>query len=197
MSGTREELIQQLDWQGLQEGIAACQACELHAARQNTVFGVGSRDADLVFIGEAPGANEDAQGEPFVGRAGKLLDSMTEAMGLCREDVFILNILKCRPPKNRDPREEEIALCTPFLDRQLALLKPKLLVCLGRIAAQYLLRTDMALAKLRGNEWSYGADNIPVIATYHPAYLLRSPTKKRISWQDLVYIRQRLDVHRS
>ncbi len=166
--------------------VAACTRCtELASTRTQTVFGVGNPETRLVFIGEAPGADEDRQGEPFVGRAGQLLNSMLRAMGLAREQVFIANILKSRPPGNRDPRSDEAAACLPYLFRQIELVNPILLLCVGRIAAQTLLETDMPIGKLRGRLHTLPSGR-PMIVTYHPAYLLRSPAEKRKSWADLV-----------
>jgi uracil-DNA glycosylase len=179
-----------LGWDELRAAVAACQRCDLHAARTQTVFGVGNRQARWMFIGEAPGAEEDRQGEPFVGRAGQLLTSMIRALGLRREDVYIANILKCRPPDNRDPKPSEAASCRRYLERQVALVNPTLLVAVGRTAAQNLLATETPIAKLRGKVHSFGAQAWPVVVTYHPAYLLRSPGEKRKSWQDLLHARQ-------
>jgi DNA polymerase len=177
-------------WDELRAAVAACQRCEIHASRTQTVFGVGNPHARWMFIGEAPGAEEDRQGEPFVGRAGQLLTAMIRALGMQREDVFIANVLKCRPPGNRDPRPAEAASCRAFLERQVALVDPTLVVAVGRIAAQDLLATETPIAKLRGKVHSFGAKGWPLIVTYHPAYLLRSPSEKRKAWQDLVYARQ-------
>ena len=149
------------------------------------MFGVGDKNADWLVIGEAPGKDEDLQGEPFVGRAGQLLNAMLLAAGLQREQVYIANILKCRPPNNRDPRPEEVVRCEPYLLRQIALIQPKLILAVGRIAAQNLLKTETPIGKLRGKVHLLGNTGIPVIATYHPAYLLRSPQEKRKAWQDL------------
>lgn len=179
-----------LGWDELRAAVAACQRCELHATRTQTVFGVGNPKARWMFIGEAPGAEEDRQGEPFVGRAGQLLTSMIRALGMRREDVFIANVLKCRPPGNRDPKPAEAASCRAFLERQVALVDPTLVIAVGRIAAQDLLGTETPIAKLRGKVHSFGAKGWPLIVTYHPAYLLRSPSEKRKAWQDLVYARQ-------
>jgi DNA polymerase len=179
-----------LDWDQLRAAVAACQRCELHATRTQTVFGVGNPAARWMFIGEAPGAEEDRQGEPFVGRAGQLLTSMLRAIGLRREDVFIANVLKCRPPGNRDPRPAEAASCRGYLERQVALVNPTLVIAVGRVAAQNLLATETPIAKLRGKVHSFGARNWPLVVTYHPAYLLRSPGEKRKAWQDLVQARQ-------
>lgn len=174
-----------LDWQQLQSRVAVCTGCELHASRTRTVFGVGDRHAEWMIIGEAPGGDEDRQGEPFVGRAGQLLNAMLRAVGLGRDQVFIANILKCRPPRNRDPLPGEVAACEPYLRRQIALVQPKLILAVGRIAAQNLLNTDTNIGRLRGQVHHYGAERIPLVVTYHPAYLLRSPREKRKSWQDL------------
>ncbi|UCH53644.1 MAG: uracil-DNA glycosylase [Pseudomonadota bacterium] len=172
-----------LDWESLQTAVAGCTRCALHTTRTQTVFGVGSRSARWMFVGEAPGADEDAQGEPFVGRAGQLLNAMLFAMGLKREEVFIANVLKCRPPGNRDPQPDEVEQCEPYLIRQIELIQPKLIVALGRHAAHSLLKTDLPLAKLRGQTLNY--HGTALIVTYHPAYLLRSPGEKRKAWQDL------------
>lgn len=171
------------DWQSLRRRVSACTACELHLSRTQTVFGVGNPQADWLFIGEAPGAEEDKQGEPFVGRAGKLLDEMLRAIGLSRQQVFIANILKCRPPNNRDPRPAEVAQCAGYLRQQIALVQPKIIIAVGRIAAQNLLQTDSRIGDLRGHRHNY--QEIPVVVTYHPAYLLRSPSEKAKAWQDL------------
>jgi uracil-DNA glycosylase family 4 len=177
------------DWGVLRERVAACTACDLCKTRTQTVFGVGDTRAEWLVIGEAPGAEEDRQGEPFVGRAGQLLNAMLLAIGLPREKVFIANILKCRPPGNRDPKPEEVSRCLPFLSAQIALLKPKIILAVGRIAAQNLLATDAPLARLRGKLHTYGAANTPLVITYHPAYLLRTPADKRKAWEDLKFAR--------
>ena len=175
-----------LDWHALQQQVAACTRCELHRGRTQTVFGVGVRTAEWLVIGEAPGAEEDKRGEPFVGRAGQLLDNMLAAIGLDRtKNVYIANILKCRPPNNRDPQADEVAQCEPYLQQQIALLRPKLILAVGRIAAQNLLKTDTPLARLRGRVHRYGEAQTPLIVTYHPAYLLRTPGDKRKAWEDL------------
>jgi len=181
-----------LSWSQLTERVASCRLCRLCETRTQTVFGVGNPQASLVVVGEAPGAEEDRQGEPFVGRAGKLLNNMLRAIGLSREQVFILNILKCRPPNNRDPSTEEVAACSPYLIRQLELISPRLLLAVGRIAAQTLLDTQQPLGRLRGRPHTYAAAGIPVIVTYHPAYLLRSPADKRKAWEDLKLVYDRL-----
>jgi uracil-DNA glycosylase len=177
------------DWGALREQVAACTACDLCKTRTQTVFGVGNTRAEWLVIGEAPGAEEDRQGEPFVGRAGQLLNAMLLAIGLPRETVFIANILKCRPPGNRDPKPEEVSRCLPFLGAQIALLKPKIMLAVGRIAAQNLLATDAPLARLRGKLHHFGEANTPLVITYHPAYLLRTPSDKRKAWEDLKFAR--------
>lgn len=181
------------DWSALRDEVSACTLCSLHKSRTQTVFGVGSETADWMIIGEAPGAEEDRRGEPFVGRAGKLLDEMLRAVGLERKEVFIANILKCRPPNNRDPAADEAASCRAYLDRQIALVKPKLILAVGRIAAQHLLETDAPLGRLRGRKHYLNGGQLPVVVTYHPAYLLRSPTQKRKAWQDLCLAREIVD----
>lgn len=175
------------DWDGLAAAVAACRRCELHQGRTQTVFGVGARDARWMVIGEAPGQEEDRRGEPFVGRAGQLLNSMLAALGLARGQVYIANILKCRPPNNRDPRPEEVACCEAYLQRQIALVNPAILLCVGRIAAQNLLKVQTPIAKLRGQRHVYGPRQTPVVVTYHPAYLLRTRAEKRRAWQDLLF----------
>lgn len=184
---SREAYIAGLDWEALQAEVARCTACPLHETRTQAVFGVGDRHAQWMLIGEAPGAEEDRQGEPFVGRAGKLLNAMLHAVGLSRQQVFIANILKSRPPNNRDPRPEEVAACEPFLKRQVELIQPQLILALGRVAAQNLLKTDTRLGALRGKIYHYSQSEIPVVVTYHPAYLLRSPKEKRKAWEDLQF----------
>lgn len=172
-------------WRALESEVAGCTRCGLHKTRTQTVFGVGSRTADWMIIGEAPGAEEDRRGEPFVGRAGKLLDEMLRALGVERRQVFIANILKCRPPNNRDPAQEEAQSCRPYLDRQLTLLQPKVILAVGRIAAQQLLGSDAPVGRLRGSVHELATFGLPLVVTYHPAYLLRSPIQKRKVWQDL------------
>ena len=184
------------NWEQLRAEVAACTACPLHATRTQTVFGVGRRDASLMVIGEAPGADEDRQGEPFVGRAGQLLNAMLRGIGFARDDVYIANILKCRPPQNRDPKPEESATCTPFLDRQIGLVGPRVILAVGRISAQWLLQSDVPIGRLRGQLHTYGQSQTPVVVTYHPAYLLRSPLAKAKSWQDLLIIREVLSGNR-
>ncbi len=174
-----------LDWEGLRERVLACTACDLYRTRTQAVFGVGNRNADWMIVGEAPGAEEDRRGEPFVGRAGQLLDAMLHAIGLDRQQVYIANVLKCRPPNNRDPRPEEVERCEPYLRRQVALVRPRLILAVGRVAAQNLLKSNAPLSRLRGRRHSYGEEATPLVVTYHPAYLLRSPLEKRKAWQDL------------
>jgi DNA polymerase len=174
------------NWIELKQAVPACTACGLHKTRAQTVFGVGDENADWMLIGEAPGAEEDRLGEPFVGQAGKLLDNMLAAIGLTRADnVYIANVLKCRPPGNRNPESEEVAKCTPFLKQQIALIRPKLIIAMGRFAAQTLLATDASISSLRGRVYKY--EGVPLIVTYHPAYLLRSLPDKAKSWADLVF----------
>lgn len=172
-------------WTTLQTEVSACVTCSLHKSRTQTVFGVGNRAADWMIIGEAPGADEDRQGEPFVGRAGQLLNEMLRAVGLERGQVYIANILKCRPPGNRDPKAEEVSACAGFLNRQVALIEPRLILAVGRVAAQNLLQEDLPVGRLRGTVHRFGRLEIPVVVTYHPAYLLRSPSQKRKAWADL------------
>jgi DNA polymerase len=174
------------DWAALNARIRACERCELHASRTQAVCGVGRQDADWLVIGEAPGADEDRQGEPFVGRAGQLLNEMLRAAGQQREQVFIANILKCRPPSNRDPKPAEVEQCMPYLQEQIAHIKPRIILVVGRVAAHNLLQVDTPIGRLRGQVHYYGDENIPVVVTYHPAYLLRSPAQKRKSWDDLM-----------
>lgn len=173
------------NWDVLRQRVAQCMACTLHETRTQTVFGVGNVEADWMIIGEAPGAEEDRRGEPFVGRAGKLLDEMLKATGHAREQVFITNILKCRPPNNRDPRPEEASACSGYLRRQIEWMAPKLIIAVGRISAQNLLGTDATIGRLRGKVHRHPQTDTPVIVTYHPAYLLRQPGEKRKSWEDL------------
>lgn len=179
-----------LDWAQLRERVAVCTRCALATTRTQTVFGVGDPQARWFIVGEAPGAEEDRQGEPFVGRAGQLLNAMLKAIGLSRSEVYIANVLKCRPPGNRDPAAGEAAECLPYLERQIALVRPKLLLVVGRIAAQQLLGTDAPLGSLRQRTHAFGAAAVPLVVTYHPAYLLRSPGEKRKAWADLQYARE-------
>ena len=175
-------------WEELRACVTECTRCALAASQTNTVFRVGNPDADWMIIGEAPGAEEDRRGEPFVGRAGKLLDQMLLAIGQSREQVFIANILKCRPPNNRDPKPEEAAACRDYLEQQIKLVRPRIVLAVGRIAAQNLLGSDEPVGRMRGRP--HELDGIPLVVTYHPAYLLRSPSQKRKSWSDLCLARR-------
>lgn len=181
-----------MDWDALRSAVSGCRACGLCESRTQTVFGVGDRVADLLVIGEAPGAEEDRQGEPFVGRAGQLLNRMLLAINLPREQVYIANILKCRPPGNRDPKPDEARRCAPFLMRQIALIRPRVILAAGRISAQMLLQTDLPVGRLRRRWFEFGPDSTPLRVTYHPAYLLRTPAEKAKAWEDLTSVVQRL-----
>ena len=182
--GSREQQILQLDWTDLKARVAACTDCKLRASCKQTVFGVGDEHAQWMLVGEAPGAEEDRLGEPFVGQAGRLLDSMLAAIDLKRgADVYIGNVLKCRPPGNRNPELEEVAACSPYLLRQIELIRPKLILAMGRFAAQTLLDTAATIASLRGTVHRYAG--VPLIVTYHPAYLLRNLPDKAKAWADL------------
>ena len=183
-------------WQRLAGAVRACTKCALHRGRTQTVFGVGRRDAQLLVIGEAPGAEEDKQGEPFVGRAGQLLNAMLHSIGQPRAEVYIANILKCRPPGNRDPQPDEAASCTPYLSQQIALVQPRAILAVGRIAAQWLLQSDAPIGRLRGRVFQYGEAGTPLVVTYHPAYLLRSPGEKAKAWTDLCMVRDLLSNER-
>jgi uracil-DNA glycosylase len=177
-------------WEALRQEVLHCTRCPLHLTRTQGVLGVGPRRTDWLVIGEAPGAEEDRRGEPFVGAAGQLLDAMLRAIGLDRtRNVYIANVLKSRPPGNRDPKPEEVAACLPYLVRQIALLRPKIMLAVGRIAAQNLLGTDAPLGRLRGRVHYFGELNTPLVVTYHPAYLLRTPGDKRKAWEDLKFAR--------
>jgi DNA polymerase len=178
----------------LRATVAGCIACPLHKTRTQTVFGAGSAGSDLMLIGEAPGFYEDQKGEPFVGRAGQLLNTMLQAIGLDRRTVYIANIVKCRPPNNRDPLPEEVLSCAGFLTKQIALVQPKLVLALGRVAGHYLLNTQAPLGQMRGKLYHYGAQHIPLLVTYHPAYLLRNPRDKSKAWQDLQWVYTRLQT---
>jgi len=176
-------------WIEIKQAVPACTACSLHKTRTQTVFGVGDENADWMLIGEAPGAEEDRLGDPFVGQAGKLLDNMLAAIDLKRsENVYIANVLKCRPPGNRNPEPEEVAKCTPFLKQQIALIQPKLIIAMGRFAAQTLLASDASIASMRGRVYRY--EGVPLIVTYHPAYLLRTLADKAKAWEDLVFAKK-------
>jgi DNA polymerase len=193
---TRSQRIAGMGWDELESSVSSCTACPLAASRQRTVFGVGHRAARWMLVGEAPGAEEDARGEPFVGQAGRLLDNMLAAVGLAREgnspaSVYIANVLKCRPPGNRNPAPDEVACCEPFLQRQIALVQPQLILVMGRFAAQSLLGTDASIASLRGRVHTIEAAGrrVAVVVTYHPAYLLRNLADKAKSWADLCLAR--------
>lgn len=179
------DTVESLDWNALQQTVSSCQACALHEGRTQTVFGVGDPQARLMVIGEAPGADEDRQGEPFVGRAGQLLNGMLEAIGFTREQVYIANIIKCRPPGNRDPHADEAAACKGYLLRQIELIDPTLILAVGRVSAHNLLGTEEAVGRLRGRTHQFQPGDVPLIVTYHPAYLLRRPEEKAKAWQDL------------
>ena len=183
--------VEAMDWDPLERAIRDCTACGLHATRTQAVPGAGDRHADWMLVGEAPGAEEDRMGEPFVGQAGRLLDAMLAALGLRRdENVFIANVLKCRPPANRNPEPGEVACCAPYLARQIALVQPRVIVALGRFAVQSLLSTDASIASLRGNVHQHAG--VPLIVTYHPAYLLRNLPDKAKAWADLLFARRTL-----
>lgn len=188
----RVQRIAALSWDDFSDDVAACHACVLCEKRLKTVPGVGDKDARWFFIGEGPGAEEDKQGEPFVGQAGKLLDQMLQALGMTRtKDVYIANVVKCRPPGNRAPAPQEAEACRPYLERQIALIHPEIIVALGKSAASLLLDTDASIASLRGKAHQYRG--IPLVVTYHPAYLLRSLTEKAKAWEDLLFARQVMD----
>ncbi|MDB5905820.1 MAG: putative polymerase-related protein bacteriophage-type [Betaproteobacteria bacterium] len=192
MRDARRAAIMQMDWAALKAAVAQCTACVLHATRTNTVFGVGDENADWMFIGEGPGADEDALGDPFVGQAGRLLDNMLAAISLERgKNVYIANVVKCRPPGNRNPQPDEADRCEPHLERQIELIRPKLIVALGRVAALNLLDRDASIASLRGRVLDY--KGIPLLVTYHPAYLLRSLTEKAKAWEDLCFARKTME----
>jgi uracil-DNA glycosylase family 4 len=191
-----EASVMQMDWSQLREAVRNCTKCELHRTRTQGVLGVGDQNADWLIIGEAPGADEDAQGEPFVGQAGKLLDAMLAAIGLKRgENVYIANVLKSRPPGNRNPTAEEVTACLPYLERQIQLIQPKLILALGRFAAQTLLNTEEAISRLRGRLHHY--QGVPLIVSYHPAYLLRNLPDKAKAWEDLCFARETMARARS
>jgi DNA polymerase len=182
--------ISRLDWEGLKARVANCTRCRLAESRTQTVFGVGNERAEWMIIGEAPGADEDRRGEPFVGRAGQLLNEMLLAIGLRRDEVYIANVVKSRPPNNREPLPDEIEACMPYLARQIELVNPKIILSVGRISAQSLLKTKTNIGALRGKRFFYDDTRIPLVVTYHPAYLLRSPAEKRKVWQDLLLARR-------
>jgi len=183
------KVFDQSSWHELEQAISNCRLCEaLCTSRTQTVPGTGDRQADLLVIGEAPGQDEDRQGEPFVGRAGQLLTAMLKAIELDRQDVYITNSIKCRPPNNRDPLPDEAKNCRGYLRQQIELIQPEAILAVGRVAAQNLLDTDVAIGKLRGRQHDF--EGVPVIATYHPAYLLRKPSEKRQSWKDLLSLKE-------
>ncbi len=186
VAGDHAARVAVMEWDELERAVKTCSRCPLHETRTQAVFGVGNRQASWMIIGEAPGAEEDRQGEPFVGRAGQLLNAMLAAIGLKREEVYIANILKSRPPGNRDPRPEEEAACRDYLERQIRLIRPRIILAVGRIAAQNLMRVDTPIGKMRGRVYGYQELGTPVVVTYHPAYLLRSPLEKRKAWDDLL-----------
>jgi DNA polymerase len=177
--------VSRSDWTSLQQQVGNCIRCSLHATRKTTVFGEGNPKADWLLVGEAPGAEEDRQGLPFVGRAGQLLNRMLFSVHLSRDEVFVANVLKCRPPDNRDPFGEEVSACESFLHQQVSFIQPKIILAMGRFAAQALLRADQTIGQLRGRVHRYPAYDIPLVVTYHPAYLLRSPQAKSKTWEDL------------
>ena len=185
-TGDRRGAIMRMEWPELKARVAGCTDCPLHAKRNKTVFGVGDENAEWLFVGEGPGADEDAQGEPFVGQAGKLLDNMLAAIGLKRgANVYIANIVKCRPPGNRNPEPQEALQCEPYLHRQIELIRPKLIIALGKVAAANLLASDASVGSMRGRIHEYRG--IPLIVTYHPAYLLRNLVDKSKAWADLLF----------
>jgi DNA polymerase len=190
--GSREERIARMRWPELKAAVKGCTACSLRAGCTQTVFGVGDEQARWLLVGEAPGAEEDRLGEPFVGQAGKLLDNMLASIGLARgKDVYIANVLKCRPPGNRNPEPEEVAKCSPFLVRQVELIRPKLILAMGRFAVQTLLNTDATIGSLRGSVHRY--HGVPLIVTYHPAYLLRNLADKSKAWADLLFAKKTIE----
>lgn len=196
-TGVRPHGVESMDWPALRDAVASCTACRLCESRRQTVFGVGHPQAHWMIVGEAPGEQEDLQGEPFVGKAGQLLDAMLRSIGLTRGEapperqVYIANTLKCRPPGNRNPQPDELARCEPFLLRQVALVRPRIILAMGRFAVQSLLRTDDAIGRLRGRVHRY--QGVPLVVTYHPAYLLRNPPDKARSWEDLCLARRVLE----
>src|SRR5256714_13226831 len=190
MKDAQPQPASSLTLESIRAEIGDCQRCKLAPTRTNIVFGSGNPNAELVFVGEAPGSDEDQQGLPFVGRAGQLLTKIIESIDLKREDVYICNVLKCRPPENRNPEPDEVMACNPFLKKQLAAIKPKIVCCLGTFAAQTVMQTTAPISKLRGK--FHDIDGMRIIATFHPAYLLRSPDKKREVWEDMKEIRAEL-----
>ena len=189
---TGSHALDSYSWPELAQAVTNCTLCPLHQTRTKPVFGIGNQQAKIMLIGEAPGANEDEQGEPFVGKAGLLLTAMLQSIGLSREEVYIANILKCRPPANRNPTPAETKLCTPYLTQQIALVNPQILVAVGLVAAQFLLATDHTMSSLRNKIHTYGIAKTPLLVTYHPAYLLRSPSMKRQAYLDFLAIKHKL-----
>jgi len=185
--------VADLDWPALADRVASCRSCSLCESRTNTVFGVGDQTASLMIVGEAPGAEEDKKGEPFVGRAGQLLTAMLQAIGFEREQVYIANVLKCRPPGNRDPHVDEVAACQPYLNRQIDLIQPQLILSVGGVAAKNLLATEDSVGRLRGKVHEYTPTGTPLMVTYHPAYLLRRPEEKAKAWKDLQQVWRKLN----
>ncbi|MAQ73417.1 MAG: uracil-DNA glycosylase [Gammaproteobacteria bacterium] len=177
------------DLSTLKEIVSNCTKCELHKSRDKTVFGSGNESARILFIGEAPGRDEDKEGEPFVGRAGKLLTEMISSINLNREDIYITNTVKCRPPSNRNPSDEEVKSCADYLENQIELIKPKIIILLGKVAANRIIKNDQPIAELRKKTFFFEPKNIPIIVFYHPAYLLRNPKDKRKVWEDLLYLK--------
>lgn len=193
-SQTRTSRPSSEEWLSLQHRVRQCDRCELHKTRTHTVFGMGNESADWMFVGEAPGAEEDRQGLPFVGRAGKLLTAMINALGMRREQVYIANVLKCRPPNNRDPMGTEVRQCESYLHQQVAYVQPKIIIALGRFAAQSLVKTNLPIGKLRNRVYTFEDSGIPLVVTYHPAYLLRNPLDKKKAWQDLCLAKKVLEA---
>ena len=191
-ASSRSEGAESLDV--IRKDLGECTRCKLHKNRRTLVYGVGNPNADLMFVGEGPGYEEDVQGIPFVGPAGQLLTKIIEAIQLTREEVYIANVVKCRPPSNRDPEPDEIATCRPFLERQVASIRPRVICTLGRVATQAMLSTEKPLGRIRGQQFSFG--DAVLVPTYHPAALLRDPTKKRDTWEDMKLIRALLDERR-
>jgi DNA polymerase len=186
--------LNEVGWEQLEEAVSTCELCGLHEKRTQTVFGTGDQQANWLIIGEAPGEQEDVQGEPFVGRAGVLLNNILASVGLDRTRVYIANVVKCRPPRNRDPLSDELETCYPYLQRQIDLIQPKLILLIGRVAAQTLLKTDTAVGRLRGKVHHMDGSSIPMIVTYHPAYLLRRPSEKQKVWKDLLLAKETVAI---
>lgn len=189
-TGTGADLSNEAALRGLREEIGECRRCKICKGRKNIVFGEGDPDAGLMFVGEGPGRDEDIQARPFVGDAGKLLTNMIVKLGMKREDVYIANIVKCRPPYNRNPERDEISECRPFLETQIDIIRPKVIVCLGKVSANVVLEVETAISRLRGNFFAY--NDIPVMPTFHPAYLLRNPKEKWLTWEDMQKVMEKL-----